>query len=659
MIYTSGSTGRPKGVMIEHRGVINRIHWMQASYGLSEKDSILQKTPFSFDVSVWELLWPILNGGKLVFAKPDGHKDREYLFDIIERFKITKIHFVPSMLKVFIDYVVADDSIPIKIKTLQDIFCSGEILSLPFAQLVLNNLPVALNNLYGPTETSVDSSYFNCAELDNRDFSSVPIGKPIQNTRLYILDNNANPCPIGAPGELHIGGAGLARGYLNQPELTQERFIDNPFAKELDLPESDRIYKTGDLVRWLPDGNIEYLGRTDFQVKIRGFRIELGEIENTLAKHEAIAQVTVIAKEKDNQKYLVAYYVTVKDQLDPEIDTLRSYLSSSLPDYMVPTAFVKLDAMPLTPNGKINRKALPDPDMSLMGEEYVAPRNELEQQLADIWCDVLKLEHVGMHDNFFSMGGDSIVSIQLVSRARNSDIYFSPKDLFQNPTIAQLASCDLKGTVIEAEQGLITGKAPLIPIQQWFFEQDYEFSNHWNQAQLLQVTETLDLAVLEQALQALIHHHDSLRLRYAPQGKTYQQCYTDAPEVFNLKVKRYDLATIAPHKQSEQLAKYSTEVQASLDIQAGPVIGVALFIGMADKKDRLLIAIHHLMVDGVSWRILLPDLESCYQQIKAGQPVRLSPKTSSYQDWGSALRLILPFGVRGIASNLTNAVGTI
>ena len=266
-------------------------------------------------------------------------------------------------------------------------------------------------NVYGPTETTIWSTYTKC-QKDKK----VTIGKPFANTQTYIVDNNLNPCPIGAPGELHIGGAGLARGYLNQPELTQERFIPNPFAKEVGLPTTDRIYKTEDLVRWLPDGNIEYLGRTDFQVKIRGFRIELGEIENTLAKHEAIAQVTVSAKEKDNQKYLVAYYVTVKDQLDPEIDTLRSYLSASLPDYMVPTAFVKLDAMPLTPNGKINRRALPDPDMSLMGEEYVAPRNGIEQQLADIWCDVLKLEQVGIHDNFFHLGGHSLLAIQLASK---------------------------------------------------------------------------------------------------------------------------------------------------------------------------------------------------------------------------------------------------
>ena len=254
------------------------------------------------------------------------------------------------------------------------------------------------------------------------------------------------------------------------------------------LPDSDRIYKTGDMVKWLPDGNIEYIGRTDFQVKIRGFRIELGEIENVLAKHKNISQVSVIDKEKEGQKYLVAYYVIAKDKQEPEIDALRDHLSESLPDYMVPAAFVKLDEMPLTPNGKINRRALPDPDMSLMGGEYVAPRNEIEEKLAEIWCDILKLEKIGIHDDFFSMGGDSIISIQLVSKARNSDIYFTPKDLFQNPTIAQLALIDLKGSVVEAEQGLVTGDAPLIPIQrEEFFEQNYENKNHWNQAQLLQI----------------------------------------------------------------------------------------------------------------------------------------------------------------------------
>ena len=384
VIYTSGSTGKPKGVMLEHDGVINRINWMHKEYGLNKNDKILQKTPFSFDVSVWELLWAITYGGQLVFAKPEGHKDPEYLLESIEKFGITKMHFVPSMLQVFMDYIEAGNLSLSKLSSLKDIFCSGEALALPLAKMVLDKLSLKLNNLYGPTEASIDVSFYDCVGLAKSDLASVPIGKSIDNIQLYILNKNLKPCPIGAPGELYIGGAGLARGYLNQEELTKERFITNPFAQELSLSKLDRIYKTGDLVRWLSDGNIEYLGRTDFQVKVRGFRIELGEIENVLAKHKNISQVSVIDKEKEGQKYLVAYYVIAKDKKDPEIDDLKNYLSETLPDYMVPAAFMKLDEMPLTPNGKINRRALPEPDMSLMGEEYVAPENEIEKKLAEI-----------------------------------------------------------------------------------------------------------------------------------------------------------------------------------------------------------------------------------------------------------------------------------
>ena len=541
------------------------------------------------------------------------------------------------MLQVFVDYIDSG-SLPLsKLSSLKAIFCSGEALSLPLANQISNKLSLELNNLYGPTEASIDVAFYDCIGLTKSDLASVPIGVAIDNTKLYVLDRNHNPCPIGAPGELYIGGAGLARGYLNQEELTKERFIPNPFAKEVGLPKSDRIYKTGDLVRWLPDGNIEYLGRTDFQVKIRGFRIELGEIENTLAQHSAITQVTVIDKDKEGQKYLAAYYVVDRNKEAPEVEDLRTYLAGKLPDYMVHSAFVKLAEMPLTPNGKIDRKALPDPDISLMGEAYVAPRNEIEEKLVEVWSSVLKLDasKIGVHDNFFNMGGDSIISIQLVSRARDRDLYFTPKDLFQNPTIAQLAVIDLKGSVVESEQGLVSGEAALIPIQHWFFEQAYAHRDHWNQAQLLQVGDSLDVDCLEAAFAALIHHHDALRLRYKTNGKLTEQYYDNAQLALNIKVQTFDLSK---SKQPEnKLTEHCNAIQASLNIASGPVLAAAVFKGLGDGKDRLLIAIHHLMVDGVSWRIILPDLESCYQQIKAGKAVKLSPKTSSYQDWGHAL----------------------
>ena len=377
VIYTSGSTGKPKGVMIEHHSLINLSEVQRDFFGFSEDTRSLQFAPFSFDAAPWEIFVSLTNGGELYIVSSDIRQDGSQLAEYLEKKQIGIATLPPALLSVFPEL-----SIPL----LKSLVIAGDTCE----QSVMDfwSKERLFINAYGPTESTV------CASMHkyNTGDSATNIGKPNPNARLYILDNILNPCPIGAPGELYIGGAGLARGYLNQEALTKERFIPNPFAQELDLPASDRIYKTGDLVRWLPDGNIEYLGRRDFQVKIRGFRIELGEIENVLAKHQSIAQVTVIAQQKEEQKYLVAYYVIAKDQNTPAVEDLRAYLSPTLPDYMVPSAFIQLDEMPLTPNGKINRRALPEPDMSLMGEEYVAPSNEIEKTLAGIWSTVLKID---------------------------------------------------------------------------------------------------------------------------------------------------------------------------------------------------------------------------------------------------------------------------
>ena len=461
VIYTSGSTGRPNGVQQEQGSCVNRISWMQKEYKLKSGETYLHKTPIGFDVSFGEIFWPLSVGGKLIIAKPESQGDLPYLSDLIFKHKIKNIHFVPALLSVFCDYI-RENKIQDNLKSLDRVFCSGETLTNDHRSQLLDVLSVQLHNLYGPTESGEISSY-DCSQDKSYSRATLPIGKPINNSQFYILDNNLTICPIGAPGELYIGGAGLARGYLNQEELTHERFIPNPFAKELGLSKSDRIYKTGDLVRWLPDGNIEYIGRTDFQVKIRGFRVELGEIENVLAKHKSISQVSVIDKEKEGSKYLAAYYVIAKDKKAPEIDYLRDHLSETLPDYMVPAAFVKLDEMPLTPNGKINRRALPDPDMSLMGEEYVAPRNETEQKLADIWSDVLKINRdiVGIHDNFFNLGGHSLLTIQLISRINKVfDLSVTVAWSFKHVTIAEQAAS------IEEDESSLKEYQPIIKIKE-------------------------------------------------------------------------------------------------------------------------------------------------------------------------------------------------
>jgi len=347
VIYTSGSTGKPKGAMNQHQGICNRLLWMQDAYDLTIADNVLQKTPFSFDVSVWEFFWPLLVGARLTLAKPGGHKESDYLIKLIEQEQITTLHFVPSMLQIFLQEFRLENG-----HSLKRVICSGEALPVELQSRFFAALPeaVELHNLYGPTEAAVDVTYWACQP--SHSLNLVPIGHPIANTQIYILDANHNPTPLGIPGELCIAGIGLARGYLNRPELTKEKFID------LELfGKTQRIYQTGDLARWLPDGSLEYLGRLDHQVKLRGFRIELGEIETTLSQHEAVNEAVVVLYNQDDPPRLVAY-VTNVTPLDDVSGVLRTWLKTRLPEYMLPANFMVLDKFPLTPNGKIDRRAL-------------------------------------------------------------------------------------------------------------------------------------------------------------------------------------------------------------------------------------------------------------------------------------------------------------
>jgi amino acid adenylation domain-containing protein len=432
VIYTSGSTGTPKGVVNVHSGLLNRLQWMQDAYRLTDVDRVLQKTPFTFDVSVWELLWPLISGARLVVARPGGHRDGAYLVQLIQSQRITTVHFVPSMLEVFLRESEVD-----RCTTLRQVVCSGEALSYELQQRFFDRSSAALHNLYGPTEASIEVTAWECSRDSH--LSVVPIGRPIANTQIYILDPHLNPVPIGVAGELHIGGIGLARGYLNRRELTAEKFVANPFS---DQPGA-RLYRTGDLARYLPDGNIEFLGRIDNQVKIRGFRIELGEIECVLAQHPAIQQAVLLAREDaPDDTRLVAYMVATAGS-NPSASDLRSFLQNKLPDYMVPSAFVFLDSLPLSPSGKLDRKALPAPDHSRseLEDAFVAPRNPVEAILANIWAEVLNVEKVGIRDNFFNLGGHSLLATQVISRTRNAfSIEVPLHQMFDAPTIAEMAT---------------------------------------------------------------------------------------------------------------------------------------------------------------------------------------------------------------------------
>ena len=612
VIYTSGSTGKPKGAGNRHSALTNRLCWMQQAYGLDASDTVLQKTPFSFDVSVWEFFWPLMTGARLVVAAPGDHRDPAKLVEVIDREGVTTLHFVPSMLQAFLQ----DDKVS-TCTCLKRIVCSGEALPVDAQQQVFAKLPQAgLYNLYGPTEAAIDVTHWTCKE-EGKD--AVPIGQPIANLGCHVLDSDLQPVPAGVLGELYLAGAGLARGYHQRPALTAERFVASPFVA------SERMYRTGDLARYRTDGVIEYAGRIDHQVKLRGLRIELGEIEVRLLEHERVREVAVLAVDG---KQLVGY-VVLADADDGWREALAEHLGRSLPDYMVPTQWISLERMPLSPNGKLERKALPRPDADAAQNAYAAPQGELEQRIAAIWQDVLGRECVGRNDNFFELGGDSIVSIQVVSRARQAGIQFTPKDLFRYQTVRSLAAVAEVGSEIRIDQGAVTGEVALTPVQRWFFEQDIARPQHWNQSLLLEPRVPLDAAQLEAAVARLIEQHDALRLRFEASAQGWQQDHAALP-----------LEVPVWHRQAdsaEALEGICDEAQRSLDLSQGPMLRVVL-VDMPDGSQRLLLAIHHLVVDGVSWRILLEDLQSLLTQAETGTTFGLPAKTSSYQAWAERLQ---------------------
>jgi amino acid adenylation domain-containing protein len=428
-IYTSGSTGKPKGVANVHEGIVNRLLWMQDMYQLTGQDRVLQKTPFSFDVSVWEFFWPLMTGATLVVARPGGHRDPAYLVNLIAEQGITTLHFVPSMLGIFLDTAGLE-----RCRTLRQVFASGEALPYELQQRFFEKLGAELHNLYGPTEAAVDVTYWRCQR--NSQLMTVPIGRPIANTQIYILDSNLEPVPIGEAGELHIGGIGLARGYLNQPDLTAQKFIPDPYGKA----PGARLYKTGDSARFLPDGNIEYMGRIDQQVKLRGFRIELGEIEAVLGKCPGVRQAAVILREDNpGDKRLVAYMIAATGAT-LDVDRIRGEIREKLPEYMVPSRFIVVQAFPMTTSGKLDRKALPAPVEEAVSATAVAPRNELESKIASIFANVLGLPSVSVTDNLFDLGGHSLSAARLLSQVNQITSRQIPLSaLFRRATVESLA----------------------------------------------------------------------------------------------------------------------------------------------------------------------------------------------------------------------------
>ncbi|HVR96291.1 MAG TPA: amino acid adenylation domain-containing protein, partial [Thermoanaerobaculia bacterium] len=611
VIYTSGSTGRPKGVMIQHRSAANLVAALSATVyqGVDRPLRVALNAPLVFDGSVKQWL-QMLSGHALYLLEEDDRLDMERLRSFLVRHAIEALDCTPTQLRhLLASGLLADPGI-----ALSHVLVGGEAVPQDlWSELAASAAPVFWN-VYGPTECTVDAAV---AAMPS---SSRPVlGRPIPNVHTHVLDAALRPLPLGAAGELCIGGAGLARGYLGRPDLTAERFVPDPWAPA----PGDRLYRTGDLARLLADGRIESLGRIDHQVKVRGFRIELGEIEGTLLDHPGVRAAVVTVLEEAR---LVAY--VVPSPARPDAAELRSFLQDRLPAYMVPAAFVALDALPLLPSGKVDRRSLPAPEWGGGGRAFVAPATAAEETLAGIWREVLRVPAVGVEDNFFELGGDSILSIQIVSRAARAGLRITPRQIFEHPTVVGLAAVAEAVQTAAADDGLVTGPLPLTPIQSRFFEQELPRPEHFNQALLLVAGEKLRADLLERTVARLLEHHDALRMRYEHAGGEWRQ--VDAPPSAETPFSWIDLGTFP---REAVLA----DLQGSLDLTRGPLLRVALLTGDGSEgSDRLLLAIHHLVVDGVSWRVLLEDLETVYRQLARGEEpslLSLPAKTASFQRW--------------------------
>jgi amino acid adenylation domain-containing protein/non-ribosomal peptide synthase protein (TIGR01720 family) len=632
VIYTSGSTGQPKGVLINHSNVVRLFAAVQPWYNFHQQDVWTLFHSYAFDFSVWEIWGALLYGGKLVVVPYWVSRSPEAFYELLSKEQVTVLNQTPSAFRQLIQ---AEESVShIRDLNLRLVIFGGEALDIQSLQPWFarhGDKSPQLVNMYGITETTVHVTYRPLTVADLQTTASV-IGRPIPDLQVYLLDQHQQLVPVGVPGEMSIGGAGLARGYLNRSDITQERFIAHPLSKQ------GKLYKSGDLARYLPNGDIEYLGRIDHQVKIRGFRIELGEIESLLRQHQTVQNSVVIVREDvPQQQRIVAYVVPSTQYPNPQTSELRTLLQGHLPSYMIPSAFVLLDELPLTANGKIDRKALPAPTTNRLDLEdtFVAPQNEIEKALADIWCKLLGVDCIGIHDNFFELGGDSILSIQVVSQANQAGLHFTPKQLFQYQTIAELATVVSLTTSTLAEQGLVTGSFPLTPIQHWFFEQNFLDPHHWNQSVLLEAKETLNPLLLEQVVQSLLEHHDILRVRWQKLESGWQ------PIIDNLEnqelVTEIDFSTLPLNELDRAISSTFEKLQASLDLSAGRLFRVAIFNLGEHKHSYLFVTIHHLIVDGVSWRILLEDLQTAYQQLKQGTAIKLPEKTTSFPQWADRI----------------------
>ncbi len=609
VIYTSGSSGNPKGVIVSHKSLINLCFWHNTYYQVKSEDVATKYSGVGFDASVWEIFPYLIKGASFHIISDEIRLDIKKLNDYFEENKVT-ISFLPTQL--------CEQFMKLENKSLRFLLTGGDKIK----SYTKNNYQLVNN--YGPTENTVVATSF-CVD---KAYENIPIGKPISNTKIFILDKRNNLVPVRAIGQLCISGDSLAKGYLNQDELTKEKFVDNPYQP------GEKLYLTGDLARWLPDGNIEFLGRMDKQVKIRGYRIELSEIEIQFQKIESIKEVVVLDKEDSNEnKYLIAYY-TGTQEIDPA--KLKKVLSERLPDYMLPYYIVKIDTMPLTQNGKVDRKALlglpipTSPDSEL---EYQPPTNHIEEKLCKIWQEVLGVKRVGIDDSFFDCGGDSIKAIQVSSRLNKYKMKLEIKDLLSNPTIRGTATFVNESSDANYAEEISEGEAPLTPIQKWFFECNFINRHHFNQAMFLYNPYGFDEKIVKKVFENIVKHHDILRAKFTEKdGQVLQYIRSiDSENLFSIDVKEiYDNESC-----QDVIEKEAEKIQAGINLETGPLVKLGLF--KTNQGDHFIIVIHHLVVDAVSFRIILEDFKAGYEQLQNGTDFGFSDKTCSYRQWAMAL----------------------
>ncbi|MBD2767188.1 amino acid adenylation domain-containing protein [Hymenobacter sp. BT664] len=618
ILYTSGTTGRPKGALIEHRGLINLAFAYQAAWGLNSSDRVLQFASISFDASTYEIFITLAAGAALYLVPRATIEDYRAFEHYLNQHRIS-VATLPPTYAAYLE--------PARVHTLRVLSTAGSASTPALAERWRQQLTYV--NAYGPTEASVAATLFPYTRhelpLASR-YASVPIGKPLANVQVYLLDADGQLVPVGVPGELCIGGAGVGRGYHHRPELTAAKFGPNPFG-------AGRLYRTGDVARWLPDGNLEYLGRQDEQVKIRGFRIEPGEVEQVLRQHPRVREAVVVARQEAGQPepYLCAYFVPQPGEPALNGEQVRAYLNDQLPAYMLPAYFVQLPQLPLNTSGKIDRKSLPAPTKQGDTTDFIAPRSEVENKLAQVWQAVLGVAQVSRDDSFFLLGGDSIKAIQVVSRLQQQGLKLTVTHLMQH-TVLKVAALYATPLDAQIDQGLVTGPVRLIPIQQWFFEQNFVDEHHWNFPWALHDQQGFKEAYVQRVLQALVLHHDALRMVYRKEPSGIIQ-HNRGPEGPLYEFRQLDARGAADPQAL--ITEAATALQNSIDLAAGPLLKAGLF--RTEHGDYLLLAVHHLVVDGVSWRILLEDFATAYAQLSQDQAIKLPAKTTSFQQWAEQL----------------------